>query len=220
MRNAIRLGLLAIGAAWLWLVFDQLAALNRAKVLTPPLFAPYLAEDYGGLRWTDLSPEAQRIWLTLEDPAFFEHSGLDFTSPGAGLTTITQSLVKRLYFEDFQPGYAKIAQTLIAMRVVDVQIPKTVQLDAALDLLYFGHQDGTPVIGFDAASMAYYGAQFERLSDAQVAGLVAMLPAPNRLKPGSAAHSERMSRVFRYLDGRCAPSGWRDVWLEGCAQSS
>ena len=209
--------MLAIGAAWLWVIFDQVAVLNTARAQTPDLFAPYQAADYAGPKWQDLPQDFRRIWLRLEDPGFFEHGGADFRSAGAGLTTITQDLTRRMFFNDFSPGYDWVAQVLIAVRVVDALVPKEVQLTAALDLMDFGTKDGRAVIGFAAAAQQYYGVDLSRLSGAQFAGLVAMLPDPDTLQPGSLASDARMERVFRLLDGGCAPLGWRDVWLEGCA---
>jgi len=40
----------------------------------------------------------------VEDPHSFEHGGVDFSTPGAGITTITQGLVKHLYFDQFKPA--------------------------------------------------------------------------------------------------------------------
>ena len=42
--------------------------------------------------------------LTVEDPAFHTHHGIDFRAPGAGWTTIPQGLAKDLYFDAFRPG--------------------------------------------------------------------------------------------------------------------
>lgn len=63
----------------------------------------------------DLSSERRTMLLAVEDPSFMHHHGVDLATPGAGMTTITQGLVKLLYFPDgFRPGIAKIRQTLIA----------------------------------------------------------------------------------------------------------
>src|SRR5262245_3552880 len=43
---------------------------------------------------TDLSQRRRDILLAVEDPGFFQHRGVDLSSPGQGMTTITQALVK------------------------------------------------------------------------------------------------------------------------------
>ena len=45
-----------------------------------------------------------QLLLLLQDPNFYNHQGVDLKTAGAGLTTITQSLSKRLAFNNFNPG--------------------------------------------------------------------------------------------------------------------
>ena len=79
------------------------------------------------LRPGDLSAEQLRILLAVEDPKFFSHPGVDLSTPGAGMTTITQGLVKFLYFDQFRPGLAKIRQSLLALGF-DARTQKSTQL--------------------------------------------------------------------------------------------
>ena len=67
----------------------------------------------------DLSKRQKEILLKVQDPGFYDHSGIDLWTPGAGLTTITQAIVKKLYFNDFKSGIAKIKQSLIARFAVN-----------------------------------------------------------------------------------------------------
>ncbi|MEW8218785.1 MAG: hypothetical protein AB2770_10515, partial [Candidatus Thiodiazotropha taylori] len=60
------------------------------------------------LTLSSLTVKRKSALLKIEDPNFYQHSGIDFTTPGAGITTITQALVKTIYFERFSPGIAKI----------------------------------------------------------------------------------------------------------------
>jgi hypothetical protein len=64
----------------------------------------------------DLSKRQKEILIKVQDPGFYGHNGIDLSTPGAGLTTITQAIVKKLYFDGFKP--------LIAMLVM----PKTFHL--------------------------------------------------------------------------------------------
>ena len=63
----------------------------------------------------DLSKRQTEILIKVQDPGFYNHNGMDLSTPGGGLTTITQAIVKKLYFANFKPGIAKIIQSLIAM---------------------------------------------------------------------------------------------------------
>ena len=56
-------------------------------------------------------PEKRKLLLLVEDPTFDKNNGVDLSSPGAGKTTITQSLAKRIAFDHFEPGLKKIRQT-------------------------------------------------------------------------------------------------------------
>ena len=59
----------------------------------------------------NLSAEQIHILLKVQDPGFYSHHGIDLTTPGAGLTTITQALVKKALFQAFQIWIQK-AQTI------------------------------------------------------------------------------------------------------------
>jgi len=157
--------------------------------------------------------------LRVEDPGFFRHRGIDFSTPGQGMTTITQSLVKRFYFDDFQPGFAKLEQSLIARFVLDPAMPKEAQLTAFLNHTPFGTVRGRRVTGFAEAARAFYRRELAALGDREFLSLVAMVMAPARLDPlrHPAANAERVGRIERLLAGQCAPQGLRDVGYQGCA---
>lgn len=173
------------------------------------------------LAYTDLSLHRRRILLAVEDPAFFQHHGVDLDTPGAGMTTITQGLVKLLYFpKGFEQGIAKIRQTLIAQYALDALVPKNEQLDLFLTIAYLGSKGGAPVRGFANAARAYFDKDFGALSDVEFQCLVAMLIAPDHLSPGTPAHAERMRRIDAYLSGVYRPVGVLDVEYDGRVRGS
>ncbi|RYG92324.1 glycosyl transferase family 51 [Loktanella sp. IMCC34160] len=190
--------------------------LFQASARTDDLFAPYRSADYAGPRWDDLPTTQLSAWIAVEDPSFFSHPGVDLKTGGAGLTTITQALVKRMYFDEFRPGFSKLEQTLIAALVVNPRIPKEVQLTAALDRMYFGTVEGVEIIGFDNAAREFFGRPLLDLTDGEFIALVATLIGPDRFRPGSAEHDTRLTRIRRLLSGDCQPAGVRDVYLSDC----
>jgi membrane carboxypeptidase/penicillin-binding protein len=99
--------------------------------------------------------------LRVEDPQFFTHHGIDLSTPGAGLTTITQGLVKQLYFERFTPGFAKLKQSLIAIFALDALVSKDTQLQLFINTVYLGENEGQSVNGFAQGAQAYFGKRFE-----------------------------------------------------------
>lgn len=165
-----------------------------------------------------LTPDRLRALLEVEDPRFFTHRGVDLRTPGAGWTTISQALVKFLYFERFEPGpLAKLEQTLLAIGF-DAATSKQMQLDLFWNHAYLGSVDGQDVTGFPRAASAYFSRDVDDLERREYLALVAMLVAPNRLSIARepAANAERVRRIERLLAGECRPAEWRDVDLAGC----
>lgn len=216
MKRALKWSGLTLAALLLGLVAYEALQLSRAKQRTPAVLA---AASKGELEPSDLPERRRRMLLKVEDPNFYGHRGVDFTTPGAGMTSITQSLVKRFYFERFQPGFAKLEQSLIARFVLDPAMPKDRQLQAYLNFTYFGSDKGRPVIGYANAARAYYGRELAQLSDREFLSLVAMTIAPNALDPlrRRQANAERVRRIEALLAGKCSPTGLRDVTYEACA---
>ena len=97
------LSLAAIVCVAIWQVF----AFWHAQTRTPDLLRVWLAKPQP-VAMAALPAERKAMLLAVEDPGFYSHKGVDFASPGQGMTTITQALVKFLYFDSFIPGFAKI----------------------------------------------------------------------------------------------------------------
>ncbi|TYC49149.1 glycosyl transferase [Rhodobacterales bacterium] len=166
----------------------------------------------------DLGEGRKRTLLLVQDPAFRHHEGVDFTSPGAGMTTVTQSLVKRLAFDEFKSGIRKIRQTGYAMGL-EQELTKDQILALWLDTVEMGRGPDGWMTGFFEASEAIYGMPPDDLPETQFLSLVAVLIAPGAL---SLLHpeeplNERVSRIERLVAGKCIPNGHGDVWLEGCS---
>ncbi len=191
----------------------------RARRRTSAIFAAALRPERSPLGLDALGSERLRTLLAVEDPGFYEHSGVDWQTPGAGLTTITQSLVKQLYFERFEPGLrAKLEQTLIARYAVDPAISKHDQLRIFVNRAYFGVVQGAPVYGLVDAAHVYFDRPLEALGPREYLALVAMLAAPKTysVRDAPAANAERVARIERLLAGRCRPRGLLDDELAGC----
>ena len=216
MRRATKL--IAFASAILLLALSAFEgfAIWRARERTPAVLAEAAK---GEIKLSDVPKSRIDMLLRIEDPAFYRHRGVDFSTPGAGMTTITQSLVKRFYFERFRKGFPKIEQSLIARFVLDPAMPKDDQLRAYLNFTYFGTRGGRPVIGYAEAARAYYGRDLAQLSEREFLSLVAMTIAPRDLDPirRKAANEERVRRLEALLAGKCRPNGVRDVHYEACA---
>ncbi len=160
----------------------------------------------------DLTDNQRRILLKVQDPNFDGHRGLDLSTPGAGLTTITQAIVKKLYFEEFKPGIAKIRQSLIARFVVNHMISKEDQLTLFINTMYFGKVNDTGVVGIQSAASTYHQKPIGRLTEDQYISLVAMLVMPGtfHLLDHPEWNQQRVLRIKALMDGRYQPKGLMD----------
>lgn len=190
--------------------------LYRAQARTPAALASVASRP---LKLASLPAARRDMLLKVEDPGFYSHKGVDLWTPGSGWTTISQAMVKRLYFPGgFKPGFAKIEQSLIARFVFDPAISKDEQLEIYLNHASFGTDGKREVIGFEDAARTWYGHPVAELSDRQWLGLVAMLIGPNELDPRThpEENAERVNRLSALVAGRCKPLNAFDVRYPAC----
>lgn len=166
-----------------------------------------------------LPPRRVAILLRIEDPTFWTNKGIDLSTPGAGMTTLSQGLGKRIFFEHFKPGFAKGELMALTRFALFPKVDKDRTLKAVIASAYFGTYRGRSVYGFADGARTWFGKPLSQLSNREYLELEAMLVAPDQLKPGrdDAGRRERASRIERLLAGQCKPTGLRDVMLEGCA---
>ncbi len=170
-----------------------------------------------GLGSDQLGRDIRALLLIVEDPTFATNNGTDFSSPGAGQTTITQSLSKRLAFDKFTPGVRKIRQTGYAIGLGQ-SLGKEEVLTLFLAESSFRGSDGRWTKGFDAASRRFFGKPLVELDSQSFVLMVAVGIAPNEMSPDApnAKLLERVARIGRLMGGKCKPSNHNDTWLEGC----
>jgi penicillin-binding protein 1B len=133
--------------------------------------------------------------LAVEDQRFHEHHGLDprriagalvaNVKAGAvseGGSTITQQLVKNLYLSASRTPLRKIREAALAM-ALEMRYTKDEILEAYLNEIYLGQDEGSAIHGVGAASRYYFGKPVSRASLAESALLAGMIRSPNRLAP-------------------------------------
>ena len=159
-----------------------------------------------GLGGGDLGDARLEQLLRVQDPAFYSHAGVDFRTAGAGATTISQSLSKRLAFKRFRPGIGKIRQTGYALGL-ERHLNKDQILALWLETVEMGQGSDGWMTGFFTASEAVFEAAPPELSDKEYISLLAVLIAPGsyNLQDGGENLSERIHRIERLLAGSCTP---------------
>ena len=208
------------------LLFVAILLVSAAQFVWAYWTAPRIVAQFErsaklSLELTNFS-QTRRDWLlAVADPMFYDHHGIDSRTRGSGYTTITQGLVKVLYFDHFRPGlfrWRKVKQTIIAI-AFNARVSKEEQLRLFVNVVYLGNRDGHGVRGFSSASQEYFGKPFAQISDEEYLELVSMIVAPDKYNVVTHPdlNRDRVLRIKRLLAGACRASGVRDVEYADCA---
>ncbi|MEO0485909.1 MAG: transglycosylase domain-containing protein [Pseudomonadota bacterium] len=218
MTRTLSLLLLALGVVTLAALWSGGSAWMEARRDAPAHAARADALLAQGAGPAALGPGRFEQLLAIQDPGFYTHTGVDLRSPGAGITTMTQSLAKRLAFDEFQQGWPKIRQTGYAMGL-ETRLSKDQIAALWLATAEMGRWGQGWTTGFFEASQTAFARAPADLTEAEFLSLVTVLIAPATLiGPGTEdAHAIRHARVTRRVSGDCQPTSPMDVWLEGCA---
>jgi len=156
-----------------------------------------------------ISPDFQHAVIAAEDARFYQHHGFDWQAieidakedmDGGrvrGASTITQQLVKNLFFGTGRSILRKGAEfTLVP--VAEFVLGKRRILELYLNVVEWG----PGIYGADAAAHTYYGTEARNIDREQGARLAAILPAPLKRRPG------RMNRYSAIVLERMRQMGW------------
>jgi monofunctional glycosyltransferase len=157
-----------------------------------------------------ISPNLQHAVVAAEDGRFYQHRGIDWKEVqkvvdkdledghlGRGGSTITQQLVKNLFFTTNRSIVRKAVEFTLAP-VAEWLLPKPRILE-----LYLNVVEWAPgVYGAEEASRHWYGVSASRLNREEAARLAAILPAPLRRKPA------RMNSYSEEILKRMGQMGW------------
>jgi monofunctional biosynthetic peptidoglycan transglycosylase len=192
---------LAIGVAVLW----SLAALILLAVrwIDPPSTAVHIQrhlqawihntpyhERYKFIPLGQISPDLQHAVVAAEDARFFQHNGFDWHEVqiaaeddlegdrARGASTITQQLVKNLFFGTSRSILRKGAEfTLVP--VAEFVLGKRRILEVYLNVVEWG----PGIYGAESACRYYDGTAAGNVGREQAARLAAILPAPLKRRP-------------------------------------
>jgi penicillin-binding protein 1A len=158
-----------------------------------------------------------------EDDAFFEHSGVDIRSIlraayvnftageiEQGASTITQQLVKSMLLTPERSYDRKLKEMLLARRI-EQHLEKDEILSLYLNQIYFG----SGAWGIGEAARTYFGKSVGELTVGEGALLAGLPKAPSRFSPN--VNPARAEERRRYVLGRMHELGhideatWRDA---------
>jgi monofunctional biosynthetic peptidoglycan transglycosylase len=196
--------------------------LVAAKWIDPPTTAVHIErrmqawihhkpyrEHYHFIPLSQISPNLQHAVISAEDARFYQHHGFDWhqvqiAAEGdleggriRGASTITQQLVKNLFFGTARSILRKGAEfTLVP--VAELVLGKRRILELYLNVVEWG----PGIYGAQAACHHYYGTTTRNIGSEDAARLAAILPAPRKRRP------ERMNRYSAIILKRMHQVGW------------
>jgi monofunctional biosynthetic peptidoglycan transglycosylase len=209
---------LGVLAAWFFFALMLLVL----KVVDPPTTMVHIErrvqawihgkpyhERYTFVPLNQISPQLQHAVVAAEDARFYQHHGFDWHEiqiaadedmeggRRRGASTITQQLVKNLFFGTNRSILRKGAEfTLVP--VAEFVLGKQRILELYLNVVEWG----PGIYGADAACQTYYRSSAKNVGRDQSARLAAILPAPLKRKP------DRMNGYSGLILERERQMGW------------
>jgi len=206
--------------AFLWLLAVLL--LLSARWIDPPTTAVHIQrrlqawahntpyrKRYKFIPLSQISPNLQHAVIAAEDARFYQHHGFDWHEiqiaadddleggRTRGASTITQQLVKNLFFGTGRSILRKGAEfTLVPL--AELFLGKQRILEIYLNVVEWG----PGIYGADAACHAYDGTAARNTDRQQAARLAAILPAPLKRRPA------RMNQYSGLILERMRQMGW------------
>jgi len=170
--------------------------------------APY-REHYKFIPLGQISLDLQHAVVAAEDARFYQHHGFDWHEIQIaaeedldgdrirGASTITQQLVKNLFFGTGRSVLRKGAEfTLVP--VAETVLGKQRILEIYLNVAEWG----PGIYGAESACRYYYGSSARNINREQAARLAAILPAPLKRRP------DRMNYYSARILERMGQMGW------------
>lgn len=207
---------LLVAAAWTWVAVEPLAKIA--------LKSPY----------EPLNEEQKFRLLKVVDPAFPNHSGINFT-PGQGTETVASQVSHIVLFEGPDiPGFSGYIQAaykrvddccrrfdparFVRALVVNSQLSKEEQVQILVSNVYMGLFQEQTVFGLPSAALVYFNARIADLNEQQWLALVAMIENPDTYNPltTSEALNDRVQRISRMITGSCVAKSYLDVTYSAC----
>jgi monofunctional glycosyltransferase len=157
-----------------------------------------------------ISPNLQHAVIAAEDGRFYQHYGVDWEQVELvmqesleegeiprGASTITQQLVKNLFFTTHRNPLRKMFEYTLAP-MANVIIGKRRVLELYLNVVEWG----PGVWGAEAAAQYHYRSHAANLTREQSSRLAACLPLPRRRRP------QAMNRYSAIIETRMGQLGW------------
>ncbi|MEY3326760.1 MAG: hypothetical protein RL044_713, partial [Actinomycetota bacterium] len=196
----------------------------------PELIATFYHENRVEIPFEKISPNLVDAVISVEDPRFYEHGGVDVISliratltniasfgEGPGASTITMqyvrgTLVEAANLSGDESAIATATEVTIARKLREIRLAIALEQEVSkkdilagyLNLVFLGNQ----INGVETASKYYFGIPASELNVPQAAYLAGMLKSPNDYKPDEAENLDRGLGRRNYVLQRMADEGY------------
>ena len=129
--------------------------------------------------------------IAVEDRSFYSHKGLSITGIAGALrtdvknrsithggSTLTQQLIKNLYFNPERTWRRKGIEALYAL-LLEARYSKNEILEVYLNEIYLGQNGAVQILGVEQASQVYFGKHVTYLTLPEAATMAGMIHSPN-----------------------------------------
>ncbi|MBI4876053.1 MAG: monofunctional biosynthetic peptidoglycan transglycosylase [Acidobacteria bacterium] len=193
-------------------------SLVAMRWITPPFTAVQIQQQlaarsfsrrYTPVPMSRIARDLQHAVVAAEDSRFFQHHGFDLVEIEKaveeederghlrGASTITQQLVKNLFFTNYRSAIRKGLEISVTP-LAELILPKQRILELYLNVIEWG----PGVYGAEAAAHYHYSVSAARVTRDQAARLAAVIPSPRRRRPA------RMDRYSAIILNRMRQMGW------------
>jgi monofunctional glycosyltransferase len=218
LRTGLKWLAISLAVAWSLAAFTLVAF----RWLDPPTTAVHIQrrfkafihgtsyhERYRFVPLSQISPDLQHAVVAAEDARFYQHHGFDWHeiqiaaeddlegTRSRGASTITQQLVKNLFFGTGRSVLRKGAEFAL-VPVAEIVLGKRRILELYMNIVEWG----PGVYGAEAASRYHYETSARSIGRDQGARLAAVLPSPLK------RHPARMNHYSTLILERMRQMGW------------
>lgn len=173
----------------------------------PVLLASVFDQNREEVSWDQISPFAKDAVISVEDPRFYSHGGVDLLSSaraaaqsavsngGPGASTISMQYVRNILIQNTnaiadpverQAAFEDATKTTIDRKLKEMKYAIGLEKEYTKDQILLGYLNisnfGGTVYGIQAAARYYFNVSAADLSIAQAASLIAMVNYPNGLR--------------------------------------
>jgi membrane peptidoglycan carboxypeptidase len=201
----------------------------------PVLLAAAFDQNRLEVGWDQISPFIKDAVVSVEDPRFYSHGGVDIISSaraaaqnaiggeGPGASTISMQYVRNILIQKTEEiadeaerdkAFEEATKTSIDRKLKEMKLAIGLEKEYTKDQILLGYLNisnfGGTVYGIEAAAQYYYGVSAANVSLSQAASLVAMVNEPNGLRIDQPDQPEKITENQARRDVNILPAMLRE----------